>query len=122
MKKNGFTLIEVLVVIVIIAVLATIISPIVINLLTKNKQEMYNNQVRTLEEAAKRWSATNASKLNTDSVGYCLSLSTLSDEGYISGDDLVNPVTNKSLIGSILITYNSVYQQYEFKFVETTCG
>ena len=122
MKKNGFTLVEVLVVIVIIAVLSTIISPIVINLLSKNRQEMYENQVRTLEEASKRWSVDHAGELSSDESSYCLSLDELSNEGYISGSDLKNPVNDEDLVGSILITYNSVYQQYEFKFVETLCS
>ena len=120
-KKKGFTLIEILVVIVIIAVLATIISPVIIKLLNENRQKMYNNQIRTLEEAAKRWSVANYDKLKENET-YCLSLNSLALEGYISGSDLINPKTNEDLVGSISITYNSVYDQYDFKFSGNVCS
>ena len=60
----------------IIAVLATIISPVIIKLLNENRQKMYNNQIRTLEEAAKRWSVANYDKLKENET-YCLSLNSL---------------------------------------------
>lgn len=121
--KRGFTLIEVLVVIVIIAILAAIISPGIIRLLNKNRQEMYNNQIRTLEEAAKRWSVNNFDKLNEDLTSehpYCLSLDDLALGGYISGSDLINPINNEDLEGAISITYDRIYSQYDFRF-STTC-
>lgn len=130
MKNKGFTLIEVLVVVIIIAVLALITSPIIIDLLKQNRQEMYENQVRSLEEAAKRWSVEHTAQIpddimnyedEKDKKSYCLSLEELADKGYISGSDLINPVTEENLVGSILISYDKTYQQFTFKFVESTC-
>ena len=50
-NKRAFTLIELLAVITIIAILMTIITPVLVKLLNENKQKLYEQQTDTLVAA-----------------------------------------------------------------------
>lgn len=52
MKKNGFTLVELLGVIAILALLATIATPAIIALSNKIKSNMYDAKVKLIKESA----------------------------------------------------------------------
>ncbi len=49
MRKKGFTLIEVLAVIIIIGVISLIIAPITIGIIDRSKENMYNNQLNAFK-------------------------------------------------------------------------
>lgn len=53
MKKNGFTLVELLAVIVILAILLTVAIPNVIGITQRVKEKMYCSKVSDIESAAK---------------------------------------------------------------------
>ena len=53
MKKNGFTLVELLAVIVIMALLLTVAVPAVIGVSTRIRANMYCTKVEDIESAAK---------------------------------------------------------------------
>ena len=55
MKKQGFTLVELLAAIVIMGVIALIVFPSVSSYITKSRNKSYNIQVDLLEKAAKKW-------------------------------------------------------------------
>ena len=52
MKKNAFTLIELLAILVIISVLAIILIPTVKESIQEAKNSAYNDQVNTIKQAA----------------------------------------------------------------------
>lgn len=55
MKKNGFTMVELLAVIVILAVLISIAVPAAMNTSTKIQGNMFCTKVETIEKAAQLW-------------------------------------------------------------------
>ncbi len=63
--KKGFTLIELLAVLVVMALLIAIISPSVIDLLDKRKQDLLDIQISEIEQAARDWGAKNMWALPT---------------------------------------------------------
>lgn len=112
MKKNGFTLVELLAVLIIIMLLLTITIPLVSNIINESKQKATETVVKNIEVAAKKYITDNirdADELNK--FGFMnLSLITLIENNYLESN-LKNPMTNKTLFldDNIYITldYNS---------------
>lgn len=94
--KKGFTLVEMLGVITVIALLALIIFPIVNNQLNDNKEKLYDIQINNIENAAKSYGADNIHLLPTEDNGeFKITLNTLVEEGYID-DGLTDPITQEA--------------------------
>jgi type IV pilus assembly protein PilA len=59
MNKKGFTLVELLAVLVILSLLMVIAVPASINVSKKVKAKMYNNKVSLIKDAALLWAQDN---------------------------------------------------------------
>ncbi len=112
MKKNGFTLVEILTVIVLLSLLFALAIP-GIGLISNNiKKRTLNEKVNLIKEAAVYWGQNNNSLLNSISnceVGedkpyscYEISVKELYEEDYLNDDQnngkIVNPVTNEDFL------------------------
>ena len=81
--KKGFTLVELMAVIVIIAVLALIITPNALNAISKYHNRLYDTQLDNIKSAAKHWAA--------DKIDERLCLICVPDHEYtITGKDCAN--------------------------------
>lgn len=81
--KKGFTLVELMAVIVIIAVLALIITPNALNAISKYRKRLYDTQIDNIVSAAKHWAA--------DKMEERICLICVPDPEYtISGKDCAN--------------------------------
>lgn len=116
--KRGFTLAELLGVIVILGVIAIIVTPIVTGTLNESKEKAYNKQISIVENAAKKWGTENIDLLpDMDSEeSQIISLDTLINSGQLQDASIKNPKTGEELEGCIVISYNSEYNQYEYKY------
>ena len=117
MNSKGFSLMELLAVILIIAILATISIPAVGNILNGSKDKAYNEQVRFIEQAAEKWSISNSSSVNDTGVTY-VSLDTLMKSGFIDQDKLIDPRSQQVIKGCVRIAFNSKYDTYDYLFEE----
>ena len=70
MRKNGFTLIEMIVVIVLIGVVLVIAIPNVIKLSQNQDKEKFNTQFKLFGEAAKLYSIRYKGELYDKTAGY----------------------------------------------------
>src|SRR5574344_493333 len=113
-NKRGFTLVELLGVIVILAVIAAITIPTVTGIIKKNKEKAYNATVATIIDASKKWSSDNSSMVSDTGDSY-VKLDTLT-EGYIDQDELINPITNNTMDGCVKISHSDTYNQYEYSY------
>ena len=110
MNKKGFTLIEVIMVIAIIAILSLILIPNVMVLIDKNKERSCEKMIDNIESAAKMYVNQNKYELGFDCVDNKtkeITLKTLVDAGYLGGE-LVNPINKEeiSLESKVLVTYD----------------
>lgn len=103
MNKKGFTLVELLAVIVILAIIITIAVPSTISVSNKIKRKMYNTKVNMIMDGAKMYGQDNSDKVNSNGSN-CNQLVSVSEltKGYIKKDDtdngtVINPIDNSSM-------------------------
>lgn len=97
MKKNAFTLIEILAAIVIMGILSTIIVTASIRKVNQARENSYKTLINSIELSAKNYVVDNENNLddflNNDWIN--ISLQTLVDNKYLN--NIKNPKTNKDL-------------------------
>lgn len=92
MNNKGFTFIEILGVITLLALLSTIIILSVNKTLKDSKETLYQTQIEEIKSAASMWRTDNI-EIIPDNDYYIVSLQQLKDEGYIK-NDIINPKTD----------------------------
>ena len=115
MFKKGFTLVELLAVIVILAVIALIATPIVKKSIDNSKNQALKETINSIERAAYNYGYQNDIGYSTEYKK--LTLDELIDKGFLKGD-IINPVTNEKMNGCVLYRWNETNNQYEFKYNE----
>ncbi len=118
MKKQAFTLIELLAVIVILGILATIAVPTIVGLISSSKENTLEEQKNTIIDAAERWGTDNIRSLPDESCD--VSIEFLKEEGYLESDkDVIDPTTDEEMTGCVRITFDSANNQYKYTYVDT---
>ena len=124
-NKKGFTLIEILSVIAILAVVTTIASASVINLSNSSKENLYCAKLEMIESAAKTYSAGYLYELNNSTTYYdgykslTITINDLVESGNLSPDKddvVLSPLNNESLNNVKITLYlknNQVYVHIE---------
>jgi len=117
MRKRGFTLVELLGVIILLGVIALITVPSIKKIIDESKQKGYERQIDFIVSSAKNWGLTN-SNLLPDSGSILVKIDTLKNEGFLENKRINNPINNREITGCVSINYNSDYNQYEYKYNE----
>ncbi len=129
--RKGFTLVELLGVIVILGLIAMIAIPTINSALNSSREKAYDEQVRTIVEASRTYMSKNSLKLPSQAEGNncCLSVATLQKSGLLTSDDIKNPKYQKdseeeekkyeNFNGSVIITFTN--NKYKYEYANTTC-
>lgn len=136
MKNKGFTLIELLAVLTILALIALISVPGITGALKKYRNNLYDNQINNIEQAARMWSSDHMLILpndTTDSVTcvydqttncpakynkLVITLGQLQSGGYISSD-LKNVKTKKPFSNKMEIVIEKNGNKMEYQVIDT---
>ena len=117
--KKGFTLIEIIAIIILLSVIALITYPVINNLITEGKEKLYEKQINELERLSNTWVTKNTNKLKTEEgYTYDLSFEELNEQGFTSDKQIQNPKTGKNLTGCMKVTYNSSKNGYDVAYDE----
>ena len=115
MKNKGFTLVELLAVIIILTVLATIITPKVVNKLNYAKNVTEQEQINSLINIAKLYTNENTEKLPEKNSTSSITIQELKQSELIKKDQILNPKTKEELTGCIIIEDKNDKYEYEYK-------
>ena len=107
--KRGFTLVELLAVIVVLAAIIAIVVPTVSNVLTDSKKSLSKVQIKNIENAAKQYYLSEGNNANT-----CVNLSYLIENKYLNGEEIIDPDKKETMLGSVKITFNGSQYNYEY--------
>jgi prepilin-type N-terminal cleavage/methylation domain-containing protein len=113
--KKGFTLVELLAVVVLIGLLTLIIVPVVDSSVKKGKEKAYNLQKETIIAAARSWVTDNKS-LISDGDTLNLTLLNLKEQGYLDFD-IKNPTTGVCLDNTMQVTVIRTDKKYNYQII-----
>ena len=128
--KKGFTLVELLGVIVILGLIAMIAIPTINSALNSSREKAYNEQVNTIVNTARTYMSKNSLKLPDQTEGNKCSIriSTLQQAGLLDSDDIKNPMYKEgstdekenfeNFNGYVIITFTG--NKYKYEYVKTT--
>ncbi len=113
--KKGFTLVELLGVIIILGVISLITFPIIDKSIKNGKEKSLEQVIHNIEKAAYEYSIKN--ELLYSTVYNKIELSTLISSGFLK-ENIINPITNEPMQGCVLYKWVEDYNQFEFKYDE----
>lgn len=114
---KGFTLIELMGVITILAILSVVTVVGVDKMLLSGKEELYNQQIDMIELSAKNWLIDNPSRRPSDNEPLEITIQTLVDDGYIDSE-IKNPKTGDNFNLSTKIKITKKDNTYEYKVMK----
>lgn len=104
--KRGFTLVELLAVLVILAIISTITIPIIGDAINKGENTVELNQATTILNAAYDWSLKNSAHLPDTGKSISITLGQLKQEGLVDVD-IKSPSTKELYPNDMLITISN---------------
>lgn len=120
MKKNkGFTLIEMLAVLVIIILLTSVVVPSIINLITKNKNKLSSQTKEIIYSAASLYLDENNNYSKSVGNVYCITLASLVNDGKLEAP--INDFkTGKEIdLSKVVVAKVNKYSEFEFSFTSS---
>lgn len=119
MNKKGFTLIELISVIALIAIVSTLVFKVVTDKIQNSKKALYENLISDLEKAGEKYMLehNDVDKYHLNTL--CIDIPTLQENNYIEKGKIKDPRTKEELSGYVKVTYDNSKNQYEFKYTET---
>lgn len=119
MRTKGFTLIELLGVVFILALLGLIIVPVVSGVINGKKKDLYNLQIRNIEEGAQNYVGEHIFEIDIP-VGSSrgITLGTLQENGYVQ-TDIIDPLTRKKFSSNLIIIITNTSDGFEYKVCVT---
>ena len=109
-----------LAIIILLSVIALITYPIINNVVSDSKDEIYDKQISELVRLSNTWVTKNMDSLEIkNGYKYYLSFNELFEQGFVSKEDIINPKTGENLLGCMVVTYNSLTDGFDVEYDES---
>lgn len=113
-NRKGFTLVELLAVLVVLGLIAVICYPMITKTITSQKGKLSTEQRNRIINAAKNYVASNTIDDNT-----CLSVSQLQGSGYLETGNIEDPNGGSLNSAGVMVSWNESTHQYTYTFVSS---
>ena len=123
-KKHGFTMIEMLGVLVLLGIVLLIVVPTVRKSISDSKELLYKDQIANIESGIRNWASSNAKILPTDDRTIKLTLGQLKQSGHTE-EEIKNPTNNKCFSDDSILTITRNGNNYEYgveTIIEEECS
>ena len=119
MKKNGFTLVEITVCVVLLVTIFLIVVPKVNTIIKERKQETYNSLISTIKDAAQSYVYLNTNVIDDaiESDGYYNVSIYILQENELLDNKLENPLTNKEILSTSMVKIAKENEEYIYEYV-----
>lgn len=114
--KKGFTLVELLAVLTLLAFVAIISVPIMDTILDSSKRKTLDAQTKEIISAAKKYVLKYDIEFDEDNE-YLLSLDDLKKSEFLNDETYINAETKEELNGCVYINYNDEYGKYKYAYI-----
>lgn len=114
-RQRGFTLIELIAVLVILTIIMSIAIPSISASIERSKEKQRNAKIKIMESAAEIYIVDRKSLITSSSC--YVKIDELISSTLINADDKIDPTTNSDFGGCIL--YNKLEGTYRY---QDTCG
>ena len=114
-RQSGFTLIELIAVLVILTIIMSIAIPSISASIERSKEKQRNAKIKIMESAAEIYIVDRKSLITSSSC--YVKIDELISSTLINADDKIDPTTNSDFGGCIL--YNKLEGTYSY---QDTCG
>lgn len=111
----GFTLVELLAVLVILGLLGLIVVPVVDKILKDSREDLYNLQIKNIEDGAKNWAAKNPLTLPENGNSMTKTIAELEEEGFIEVD-VKNPKTGDNFCDDSYVTITNTGSGFTYSY------
>lgn len=113
--NKGFTLVELLSIIVLIAILSSITTVVIKNVLKDSKSELTVLQKKYIEEAAEQYYIREGMNKNVT----CVNISELLEKEYFNAEEIKSPKDEENMTGSVKIIESA--NQYSYEYQDSLC-
>lgn len=121
--KKGFTLVELLAVLVILSVISLLVLPNVVRIIRQSKENLYQAQLRDIESVAKSFSMEHQELLDQNHINATyITLDALKLAGYMEVQEIYDPKSKNEMKGCVKIEYNEPTHQYHYNYEEIDCS
>ena len=120
--KKGFTLVELMAVIILLGALSLVAVPAVNHYIESSREKSYEATVSKLKEAATNWYMEYGGSISWTNSGdkktYELQLATIKNSEFLTNEDIKNPKTGENLDGCFLISKDNTTERVTYQFYE----
>lgn len=104
--KKGFTLVELIAILTILALIGLIIIPTVSSMIKNGNEDLCETQVKILEDSVKMWASKNIDQLPDEGQTKEVSIIDLKKAGVVE-KDLKNPITKEEIADDFKVTISN---------------
>lgn len=117
MKTRGFTMLELIAVILILGVVTLITVPTVNKIIENSKKNLLNEQIERIEKTAKTYMAEQMEiDPSNANASYLINIKDMQDKGYLSNDDILNPLSEEEMDGCVIVKHINATDKYEYEY------
>lgn len=118
-NSKGFTLVELLGVISLLAIIVLLAVPAITSNINEGKEKLYKVQIENFEQAAKDWMSLHLLEIPDGTVDTTITLGCLKVEGLLE-HEIENPLTGEQFSNDMVVKIKSSSNQYIYTFDENS--